>query len=155
MVCVVQKMHWTLGTMSLFTKWVPTLAVYGITPIKLATMNLGFRSTALCTTELCEFLEIANKKELTKNRFQIHVILFFVLSTNVPVESMGFFYYPFKKRGQRSFVRHEEVLQFYHNYANDHNLHRVIRFRNYVVNVRPLPDDRWQVINYLCCSSDA
>lgn len=58
---------------------------------------------------------------------------------------MGFFNYPFKKRGKRSFVRHEEVLQFYQSYANDHNLHRVIRFRNYVVNVRPLPEDRWQV----------
>lgn len=62
---------------------------------------------------------------------------------------MGFFNYPFKKKRPISFVRHEEVLEFYNSYANEFNLSRVIRFRNYVENIRPLPGDRWQVISYI------
>lgn len=57
---------------------------------------------------------------------------------------MGFLNHPFPKK-QKSFVPHEEVLAFFQSYANEFNLNRVIKFRNQVVNVRPLDGDRWEV----------
>lgn len=59
---------------------------------------------------------------------------------------MGFMDHPFPETG-RSYVSHEEVLTHLESYANAFNLNHVIKFRNQVVNVRPLPGDRWEV-NY-------
>lgn len=64
--------------------------------------------------------------------------------TNVPIECMGFLNYPFPKK-QRSFVHHTEVLAFFETFADDFNLHHVIRFQTQVVNIRPLENDRWEV----------
>lgn len=65
-------------------------------------------------------------------------------STNIPVETIGFFNYPFPKK-ERSFVPHEDVLAFYQSYANQYNLNRIIKFRNHVVNVKPKSNNRWEV----------
>ncbi|XP_055314740.1 flavin-containing monooxygenase 1-like [Sitodiplosis mosellana] len=76
----------------------------------------------------------------------IHSSMYKGVVTNIPVESMGFFNYPFPKK-EKSFVSHEEVLKFYQSYANQYNLNRVIKFRCHVVNVKPTPNNRWEVLS--------
>lgn len=57
---------------------------------------------------------------------------------------MGFPSYPFPRK-ERSFVGHVEVLAYYQSFCDRFNLNRIIKFRQQVTNVRPLPDDRWEV----------
>lgn len=61
---------------------------------------------------------------------------------------MGFLGHPFPRKN-RSFVCHGEVLAFFQSYANKFNLHQLIKFQTQVVNVRPLQEDRWEVIYFL------
>lgn len=70
----------------------------------------------------------------------------YFFSTNVPVEVMGFLNHPYPKK-KRSIVAHEEVLAFFQSFATEFNMSRVIKFQQLVVNVRPLPTNRWEVVS--------
>lgn len=59
---------------------------------------------------------------------------------------MGFPDFPFPSNG-RSFVMHEEVLEFFESYAKHFKLADVIKFHHCVVRVRPVQSSRWEVIN--------
>lgn len=60
---------------------------------------------------------------------------------------MRFFDHPFP-RLEPSFVSHEDILAYLQSYSDKFDLDRVIQFQHQVVNVRPLPEDRWEVIWY-------
>lgn len=57
---------------------------------------------------------------------------------------MGFPGYDFPNKG-RSFVPHEEVLQFFVSYAEHYNVVEKIKFEHNVVRVRPLGETQWEV----------
>ncbi|XP_031624867.1 senecionine N-oxygenase-like [Contarinia nasturtii] len=76
----------------------------------------------------------------------IHTSMYQGLLTNAPIDLMSFLGHPFPRKG-RSFVSHEEVLAFLHGYVEVFGLKSVIKFRNQVVNVRPLRGDRWEVLS--------
>lgn len=59
---------------------------------------------------------------------------------------MRFMDHPFPQT-DRSFVPHEDVLAYLQSYADKFNLNRYIKFQHRVINVRPLPGDRWEVNN--------
>lgn len=65
--------------------------------------------------------------------------------TNLPVEIMGFADFPFPNEG-RSFVSHERVLDFFVSYAKHFNVVGKIKFVHYVVRVRPLINERWEIV---------
>lgn len=57
---------------------------------------------------------------------------------------MGFPEYPFQNKG-KSFVLHEEVLEFFESYASEFKLNDVIKFNHHVVRVRPVNESKWEV----------
>lgn len=116
------------------------LVAYGFILIGLEMMNLVFPFIAACTKELC-------KINGYNSYFSLLSICIFSYSTNIPVELIGFFNCPYPKK-QKSFVPHEDVLEFYQSYASQYNLDRIIKFRNHVVNVKPKPNNRWEVSQF-------
>lgn len=57
---------------------------------------------------------------------------------------MGFPEFKFENRG-RSFVPHEEVLDFFDSYAREFRLSEVVKLAHNVVNVTPADGERWEV----------
>ncbi|KAG9160164.1 hypothetical protein Leryth_024535 [Lithospermum erythrorhizon] len=81
------------------------------------------------------------------NRQIVHSSLYFSLRTNLPREVMSFSDYPFVVREHgdgRNFPRHEEVLKFLENFAEDFGLVELIRFNEEVEKVKQ-NDGEWVV----------
>ncbi|CAG7825857.1 unnamed protein product [Allacma fusca] len=67
---------------------------------------------------------------------EIHTVMYRDLKTNLPKEIMGFLDFPFHK-GKTSFVSHEQVNQYLHEYADHFQLRSSIQFNHRVVHVTP------------------
>lgn len=57
---------------------------------------------------------------------------------------MGFPEFKFENKG-KSFVSHDEVLEFFQSYAREFNINDVIKFSHNVINVTPIIGERWEV----------
>lgn len=75
----------------------------------------------------------------------VHSSMYKLLRSNLPIELMCYPNEPFPEN-ELSFVSSDEVLKYYESYADKYNLRDYIRFEYYVVRVRPLSDDSWEVI---------
>ncbi|KAJ6426850.1 hypothetical protein OIU84_022440 [Salix udensis] len=89
---------------------------------------------------------------LDPNRRIIHSSLYRSLRTNLPREVMGFKDYPFiakndKKRDQRRFPGHQEVLLYLQDFASEFGIEEIVRFDTEVVHAGPVKDDigKWTV----------
>lgn len=58
---------------------------------------------------------------------------------------MGYPDFPIPEQ-ERSYLCHEEILSFLDQYANHFDLKEHIKFLHCVIRVRPIGDDRWEVI---------
>lgn len=84
---------------------------------------------------------------------------FIFIRTNLPKEIMGFPDYPFPS-SSHSFILSDEVLSYLLSYAEHFKLNELIKFKKYVVHVRPIKStNKWLVksikISYIkiiaCC----
>ncbi|XP_043221853.1 flavin-containing monooxygenase FMO GS-OX-like 2 [Amphibalanus amphitrite] len=81
----------------------------------------------------------------------IHSSMYRNLRTNLPKEVMGFPDFPFKETSYngKSFIFHEEVLDYLRSYASEFNLERFISFETRVEQVTPLsvgdPRSGWSI----------
>jgi len=89
---------------------------------------------------------------LDPNREIVHSSLYSSLRTNLPRHLMSFSDYPFTDRvyeDPTNFPRHEEVLKFLNDFANDFGLTELIRFDTEVIRVERVnsgdDDDEWVV----------
>ncbi|XP_013404525.1 flavin-containing monooxygenase FMO GS-OX-like 4 [Lingula anatina] len=69
----------------------------------------------------------------------VHSSMYKNLRTNLPKEAMAFPDFPFEKDG-RSFLKHEEVLDYLEKYADHFNLKKYIKFLTEVKHVDPVKD---------------
>lgn len=83
--------------------------------------------------------------EKDKNGLDVHSSMYEGLFTNIPKEIMGFPDFPFPSQ-VRSFLTSNDVLKYFHLYADTFNLHKNIKFEHHVLRVRPLLDDKWEFI---------
>lgn len=86
-----------------------------------------------------------DETEKDKYGLDIHSSMYQNLVTNLPIELMCFPNEPFRDQ-KESFVTSEEVLSYYNNYAKVHELLQFIKFEHNVLRVRPLVNDKWEVI---------
>ncbi|KAJ7010897.1 flavin-containing monooxygenase-related family protein [Populus alba x Populus x berolinensis] len=89
---------------------------------------------------------------LDPNRRIIHSSLYSSLRTNLPREVMGFKDYPFiakndKKRDQRRFPGHREVVLYLQDFASEFGIEEMVRFDTEVAHVGPVEDNigKWIV----------
>jgi dimethylaniline monooxygenase (N-oxide forming) len=75
----------------------------------------------------------------------VHSSMYKNLMTNLPIEVMCYPNEPFNERNE-SFVSSDVVLNYYQSYTLKYNLHRYISFLHQVIRVRPLDDNKWEVI---------
>lgn len=80
-----------------------------------------------------------------KNGLDVHSSMYQGLYTNLPKEIMGFpdFSVPTQ---ENSYIKSEDILEFFNKYANHFDVHKSIRFEHHVQQVRPLDDNKWEVI---------
>lgn len=86
-------------------------------------------------------------EDIGKNKFglDMHSTIYERLVVNAPKEIMTYPSVPFPEKEQ-SYVSSEEVRCYYQMYAEKFNLFRHIKFNHHVIRVRPLLDDKWEVI---------
>lgn len=58
---------------------------------------------------------------------------------------MGFDDYPMLPDDPRSYIGSQEVLGYIKEYAQRFNVDQQIKFRHYVIRVRPVQDSKWEV----------
>ncbi|CAG9799331.1 unnamed protein product [Chironomus riparius] len=75
----------------------------------------------------------------------IHSSMYENLVTNLPIEVMCYPNEPFPKQHE-SFVSSAVVLNYYIRYAQKFNLESHIKFEHHVFRIRPLSNDKWEVI---------
>lgn len=80
-----------------------------------------------------------------KNGLDIHSSMYKGLFTNSPKEIMGYPDVPFDS-DKESYIASDKVLNYYKSYADQFNLHQFIKFEHHVIRVRPIAEDRWEVI---------
>jgi dimethylaniline monooxygenase (N-oxide forming) len=80
-----------------------------------------------------------------KNGLDVHSSMYQGLHTNLPKEVMGYPDFPIPSQ-ESSYISSGDFLNFLHLYAGKFNLHRLIRFQHFVVQVQPLNDDSWEVV---------
>lgn len=80
-----------------------------------------------------------------KHGLDIHTSMYKGLFTNLPKEVMGYPDFPFAEQ-ERSYIPSEDVLEYLNQYADKFNLRNFIRFEYYVVRVKPLSEDKWEII---------
>lgn len=80
-----------------------------------------------------------------KHGIAVHSSMYKGLVTNLPIELMCYPDLPFPEQ-KESYVPSEEVLRYFQWFANEFGLKKHVKFQHYVVRVRPLIDDKWEVI---------
>lgn len=75
----------------------------------------------------------------------IHTSMYQGLHTNLPKEIMGYPDFPIPEQ-EKSYIPSADMLAFLKLYAEKFNINDVIKFRTQVVRVRPIDDDKWEVI---------
>lgn len=85
--------------------------------------------------------------EVGKDKYgiDIHSSMYEGLHTNLAIEAMSYPDHPFREQ-KESFVSSDEVLNYYKIFADEYALKKYIKFEHYVVNVRPLINDTWEVL---------
>lgn len=85
--------------------------------------------------------------EVGKDKYgiDIHSSMYEGLHTNLAIEAMSYPDHPFREQ-KESFVPSDEVLSYYKIFADEYALQKYIKFEHYVVNVRPLMNDTWEVL---------
>lgn len=86
-----------------------------------------------------------DKTDKDEYELDINSSMYENLITNLPIEIMCYPNEPFPKQS-KSFVSSGEVLNYYINYAEKFNLFRLIKFEHHVFRVRPLLNDKWEII---------
>lgn len=80
-----------------------------------------------------------------KNGFDVHSSMYQGLHTNLPKEIMGYPDFAIPEQ-EKSYICAEDMLKFLNLYADHFNVRQLIKFQHYVVRVRPLANDKWEVI---------
>ena len=75
----------------------------------------------------------------------VHSSMYEGLRTNLPKEVMGFPDFLYPDTIEESFVSSSEVLKFLNAYADHFDLKKHIKFRHYILRVRPR-NDQWEVM---------
>lgn len=86
-----------------------------------------------------------DKTGVDENGVEIHSSMYENLMTNIPKEIMQFpgFPYPYE---DRSFVSREKIIHYLNLFADYFDIRKNIRFGHEVVRVRPLSNEKWEVI---------
>lgn len=81
--------------------------------------------------------------------FLVYLIFtyFFLLlnRTNLPKEIMGLGDIEMRYNFEQSYISSNQVLNFLDHYANLFQLKNLIKFRHYVIRVRPVEKSKWEV----------
>ncbi|XP_070507386.1 senecionine N-oxygenase-like [Chironomus tepperi] len=91
---------------------------------------------------LWNYTDLTDKDEYG---LDVHSSMYENLVTNLPIEIMCYPNEPFPKQPE-SFVSSAEVLNYYIRYAEKFNLLSRIKFEHHVFRVRPLLNDKWEII---------
>ena len=85
--------------------------------------------------------------EIGKNKYglDVHTSMYKGLHTNLPKEIMGYPDFPIPQQ-EKSYIPAEDMLAFLNLYADTFNVREYIKFEHYVLRVRPMNDDSWEVI---------
>lgn len=126
------------------------LAVIGAGPSGLCVIKNAFdyncEVVAFEQTKLVGGLwNFTNETDKDEYGLEIHSSMYENLVTNLPIEIMCYPNEPFPKQLE-SFVSSAEVLNYYNRYAEKFDLLRYIKFEHHVFRVRPLPNDKWEII---------
>jgi len=95
--------------------------------------------------------ETKTDTDLTGRSPQVFSSLYASLRTNLPRDLMAFTDYPFDSAGGGDdnwprYPHHTKVLEYLQRFARDHNLEECLELNTEVTEVKPLTDNRWQVI---------
>lgn len=82
-----------------------------------------------------------------KNKYgiDVHSSMYEGLHTNLPKEIMGYPDFPIPTQ-EKSYISSEDMLKFLNLYADEFKVRDRIKFEHHVVRVRPLLDDKWELI---------
>ena len=80
-----------------------------------------------------------------ENGLDIHTSMYQGLYTNLPKEIMGYPDFPFTEQ-EDSYISSDEVFNYYKSYADKFGLRKFVKFEHFVVRVRPLLDESWEMI---------
>lgn len=72
-------------------------------------------------------------------------VFHFIFSANLPKEVMAFPDFPYPEQ-ENSFLSRDEVVNYLESYAVHYNIKKYIKFEHYVVRVRPIENEEWEVI---------
>src|SRR5690349_21126119 len=78
-----------------------------------------------------------------KNGLDIHSSMYQNLQANIVKEVMRYPDFPFEGK---TFMESSEVLKNLNDYTDAFDLRRHIKFEHHVMRVRPIADDRWEII---------
>lgn len=84
-----------------------------------------------------------DETEKDKHGNDVHSSMYQGLLTNIPKEIMSYPDFPFKTH-ETSFVSSEEILKYFHLYAETFDLCKHIKFQHLVMRVRPQFDGKWE-----------
>lgn len=80
-----------------------------------------------------------------KNGLDVHSSMYQGLHTNLPKEVMGYPDFAIPEQ-DKSYISAKDMLDFLNSYADNFEVRRLIKFEHHVIRVRPLLDDKWEVI---------
>ena len=80
-----------------------------------------------------------------KYGLDVHTSMYEGLHTNLPKEIMGYPDFPYPPQ-EKSYLPAKDVLEYFNSYADTFNVRECIKFEHHVLRVRPMNDDKWEVI---------
>lgn len=80
-----------------------------------------------------------------RNGLDVHSSMYQGLYTNLPKEIMGFPDFSIPSQ-EKSYISSNDFLEFLNLYADNFNLHNLIKLEHHVLKVQPLLDNKWEVI---------
>lgn len=81
-----------------------------------------------------------------KHGLDIHANIYHGLHTNAPKEGMGYPCFPFPTEKEESYIPWQDILGYFQKFAEKFDLYKCIKFNHHVIRVRPLRDNKWEVI---------
>ncbi|XP_050294535.1 uncharacterized protein LOC126734823 [Anthonomus grandis grandis] len=82
--------------------------------------------------------------DIDDNGLPVHSSMYQGLRTNLPKEVMEYPDFPYEEM-DRSYIEHNNVLDYMHKFAAKYNLIPHIKFLRQIIEIIPLPNDKWSL----------
>lgn len=87
-----------------------------------------------------------DKVGIDEHGLNIHTSMYQNLRTDIPKEVMTYPNFPYPSEEEKSYLPSKKVLEYLNSYADAFKVRDTIKFLHQVLRVRPLFDNRWEVI---------